>query len=126
LINKSIKIHYCHIACWKKRTLFSFYCHVLCYQKQSFQNLFTLIIIYLFFWSVSQNMTIPVATRSKAWVCGCSLAGMWVRILPGAWMSVSCECCVLSGRGLCDGLITCPEESYRVWCDCVRSRNRKK
>jgi hypothetical protein len=21
-------------------------------------------------------------------------------------MSVSCECCVLSGRGLCDGLVT--------------------
>jgi hypothetical protein len=29
---------------------------------------------------------------------------------------VSCECCVLSGRGLCLGLITRPEESYRVWC----------
>jgi hypothetical protein len=26
-------------------------------------------------------------------------------------MSVCCECCVLSGRGLCDGLITRPEES---------------
>jgi hypothetical protein len=24
--------------------------------------------------------------------------------------------CVLSGRGLCDGLITHPEESYRLWC----------
>jgi hypothetical protein len=22
----------------------------------------------------------------------------------------------LSGRGLCDGLITHPEESYRLWC----------
>jgi hypothetical protein len=31
-------------------------------------------------------------------------------------MSVSCECCVLSGRGLCEGLVTRPEESYRVWC----------
>jgi hypothetical protein len=30
-------------------------------------------------------------------------------------MSVSCECCVLSGRGLRDGLVTRPEESYRVW-----------
>ena len=29
-------------------------------------------------------------------------------------MSVSCECCVLSGRGLCDGLITPPEEAYRA------------
>jgi len=28
-------------------------------------------------------------------------------------MSV-CECCVLSGRGLCDELITCPKESYRL------------
>ena len=25
-------------------------------------------------------------------------------------------CCVLSGRGLCDGLITRPEKSYRLWC----------
>jgi hypothetical protein len=31
-------------------------------------------------------------------------------------MSVCCECCVLSGRGLCDELITRPEESYRLWC----------
>jgi len=29
---------------------------------------------------------------------------------------VRCECCVLSGRGLCDELITRPEESYRLWC----------
>ena len=35
-------------------------------------------------------------------------------------MFVCCECCVLSGRGLCDELITRPEESYqllRVVCD---------
>jgi hypothetical protein len=31
-------------------------------------------------------------------------------------MSVCCECCVLSGRGLCDELITRPEESYPLWC----------
>jgi hypothetical protein len=29
-------------------------------------------------------------------------------------MSVSCKCCVLSGRGLCVGLITRPEKFYRV------------
>jgi hypothetical protein len=34
-------------------------------------------------------------------------------------MSVSSECYVLSGRGLCVGLITRPEECYRVWCVCV-------
>jgi hypothetical protein len=31
-------------------------------------------------------------------------------------MLVYCECCVLSGRGLCDGPIPRPEESYRLWC----------
>jgi hypothetical protein len=43
------------------------------------------------------------------------LLGLWVRIPPGACMSVSCEFCV-SGRGLCVGLVTRPEKSYRVWC----------
>jgi hypothetical protein len=31
-------------------------------------------------------------------------------------MSICCECCVLSGRGLCDELIIRPEESYRLCC----------
>jgi len=31
-------------------------------------------------------------------------------------MSVCCDCCALSDRGLCDELITRPEESYRMWC----------
>jgi len=31
-------------------------------------------------------------------------------------MFVCCECCVFSGGGLCDGLITRTEESYRLWC----------
>ena len=44
------------------------------------------------------------------------LLRLWVRFPPGAWKSVCCECCVLSGIGLCDGLITRPEESYRMWC----------
>jgi hypothetical protein len=29
-------------------------------------------------------------------------------------MFFCCECCVLSGRDFCDGLITRPEESYRL------------
>ena len=33
----------------------------------------------------------------------------WIRIPPGAWSSVSCECCELSGQ------ITHPEDFYRVW-----------
>jgi hypothetical protein len=44
------------------------------------------------------------------------LLGLRVRVPSRAWMSVCYECCVLSGRGLCIGLITRPEESYRVWC----------
>jgi hypothetical protein len=39
----------------------------------------------------------------------------WVRIQSGAWIFVCCDCRVLSGRGLCDKLITRPEESYRPW-----------
>jgi hypothetical protein len=31
-------------------------------------------------------------------------------------MFVCCECCLLSGRGLCGELITRPEDSYRLWC----------
>ena len=53
----------------------------------------------------------------------------WVRIPPGAWIFVCCECCVLSGRGLCEELITRPEESYRlrcvVGCDLETSRMRR-
>ena len=44
------------------------------------------------------------------------LLRLWVRLPPEAWMSVCCDCCVLSGRGLCDELVTRPEESYRLWC----------
>jgi hypothetical protein len=36
-------------------------------------------------------------------------------------------CCVLSGRGLCDELITRPEKSHRLWyvvCD-LENRHRE-
>jgi hypothetical protein len=39
------------------------------------------------------------------------LLGLRVRIPLWRWMSASCGCCVLSGRGLCVGLIARPEES---------------
>jgi hypothetical protein len=35
---------------------------------------------------------------------------------PTGGMDVCRECCVLSGRGPCDELITRLEESYRLWC----------
>jgi hypothetical protein len=51
--------------------------------------------------------------RRSATAC---LVILWVRIQPGAWMSVCFEYCVLSVRGLCDELIFHPKESYRLWC----------
>jgi hypothetical protein len=53
-----------------------------------------------------------VAAQSKAWVCDRFPAGIMGSNPAGAWMSVSCECCILLGRGLCNGLITRAEESY--------------
>jgi hypothetical protein len=35
---------------------------------------------------------------------------------PGIDVCLLCVLCVLLGRGLCDELITRPEESYRLWC----------
>jgi hypothetical protein len=62
-------------------------------------------------------LLIPVAARSKAWICGRSLAGIAVlNPARGLDVCVCCECCVLSGRGLCVGPITRPEESYWVRC----------
>ena len=49
-----------------------------------------------------------MAARSKAWVCGYSLAGIVCSNLAGAWMSFSYECCVFC-TGLCVSLITRPE-----------------
>jgi hypothetical protein len=69
----------------------------------------------------------PRALRRRS-SAACPLR-LWVRIPPGAWMFVCCECCVLTGRGLCDGLITRPEESYRLWrvvvCDQETSKNEE-
>jgi hypothetical protein len=52
---------------------------------------------------------------------GRDVQGVRLRPLAGsagsdlAWgIDVCCEYCVLSGRGLCDGRITRPEESERV------------
>ena len=65
----------------------------------------------------------------RRWSTAARLLGLWVRIPPGAWAFVCCECCVLSGRGLCDALITRSEESYWLWCvvvcDLETSRMRR-
>ena len=60
---------------------------------------------------------IPVAAPSKVWICGRSLAGI-VGSNPagGIDICVLCVLCVFSGRDLCDGPITSPEESHRPLC----------
>jgi hypothetical protein len=57
-----------------------------------------------------------VATWSKVWVCGYSPAEIVGMNLPGSMDVCLCECCVLSGRSLCVGLITLLEDSYQQWC----------
>jgi len=56
----------------------------------------------------------PRGLRHRSAAAG--LLRSWVRIPPGAWMFVFCECCVLEVRGFCDELITRPEKSYRLCC----------
>jgi len=65
---------------------------------------------------VNYNYMLPisVAARSKAWVCSRSLAGTAVSNPAGDMDVCFFECRVFSGRSLCVGLISRPEESYRV------------
>ena len=53
--------------------------------------------------------------RAKASVC-CHLLFGIAGSNPAEGMYACRECCVLSGRGLCDELITRPEESYSMVC----------
>ena len=65
----------------------------------------------------SSVLSIPLATQTNAWICDRWLTRIVGSNLAGLWMSLSCECCVLSGTDLCDGAITRPEESYWL-CVC--------
>jgi hypothetical protein len=79
-------------------------------------NLFIVlfIIIYVRYEFFTNRSQWPRGLRRRsaaAWFLGSQ-----VRIPLLAWIFVSCVYMLLScvGRGLCDGLITHPEESYRV------------
>jgi hypothetical protein len=68
-------------------------------------------------------ITLVTSVRRSQWPRGlrcvsaaARLLKFWVRVPPGAWMFFFFECRVLSGTGLCDEMITLPEESYRLWC----------
>ena len=71
---------------------------------------------------------ISLAARTKAWVYRRLFAGI-LGSNPAGGMDVCVECCVLSGRGLCNGLITYLGKSYRMWCvvvcDLETSRMRR-
>jgi hypothetical protein len=71
-----------------------------------------------------KGLNVEIGDRRSRWTRGlrrssaaARLLGLRVRIPPGEWLSVCRECCVLSGRDICDGLICPPEKSYRV-CVC--------
>jgi hypothetical protein len=71
---------------------------------------------YAIRYRLASQLPIPVAVWSKAQVCGRLVAGI-AGSNPARGMDVCLLCLdVLScvGRGLGDGLITRPEESYRV------------
>ena len=73
---------------------------------------------YIYGHSQQTNIHAPggIRTQDLSRREGARLLRSWVRIPPGAWIFVCCECRVLSGRGLCDELSTRTEESYRLWC----------
>jgi hypothetical protein len=85
-------------------------------------------IIFPFFYllvlkKLSQNFLVIKAMCRSMWPPGLKrgsaaarLLGLRFRIPPVTWMSVCCDSCASSGRGLCDGLITRPKDSYQVWC----------
>jgi hypothetical protein len=61
-------------------------------------------------------LPVPVTARSESWFCGRSFPGIGGSIPAGDMDVFQCECCVLSGRGLCYVPNTRPEECHRVWC----------
>jgi len=87
----------------------------------------------VFIWRIIQidvvlNMMIPVNAQSKAWVCGLSLPVIAGTNPASARMSVYCERCVLSVRGLCVELITRPESHAECGvseCDHEASKMRR-
>jgi len=61
------------------------------------------------------SLRVKVITCRSQWPRGirrtsgaARLLRLWFRIPPGPWTFVCCECCVLSGRALYDGLIPRP------------------
>jgi hypothetical protein len=91
-------------------------CNYLCDERLFFEPTFLSPYYWSFYlyWNIRNRWSHWLHSLRRA---ANRLLRLLVWILPGAWMFVCCECCVLSGRGLCEGLITHPEEST----DCAAS-----
>jgi hypothetical protein len=81
--------------------------------------------MYVYFiYGINCIKPVPEAARSKAYVYGRSLAA-----IVGSNPTGGHGCLLRVVRGLCDELITCPEESYRPWrvvvCDQETSKNEE-
>ena len=92
-------------------------CVTVCHHVSTvlYQSMYLCLIQYFL---VRILFTVKCLTSRSQWPRGlrrrsaaARLLRSWVRIPPRAWMFV---CCVLSGRGLCDELITRPESLRRA------------
>jgi hypothetical protein len=63
----------------------------------SFTLCMTLAILIFNSYNIIMTLPLPMAARSKAWVCGRSNAGMAGLNPAGRVELCSCECCVVSG-----------------------------
>jgi hypothetical protein len=68
--------------------------------------------IYFYKWPTRSQWSRGLRHRSAV----ARLQRLWVRIPREVWITVCFECCVLSGRSLCDGPTTRLEDSFRLWC----------
>jgi hypothetical protein len=75
-----------------------------------------LIFLLFIFWNILHTGRSQWPSCIRRGFAATRLLGLRVRSPLWAWMSVSYECCVLSGRSIFDGPITRPGESYRLWC----------
>ena len=73
-------------------------------------------------WKIGHSLYFDIRYSASQWprglrhrFCGRSPAEI-VGSNPTGDTDACCDCCVLSRRGLCDEMITRPEESYRVRC----------
>ena len=78
--------------------------------------LMSYIYIYIYIYMERILLMFLDHTQRRSTACGRSPAEILGSNPTGAWIFVCCECRVLSGRGLCDELITRPEEYYRLCC----------